>query len=65
METYCTAGQVADDKLAYICVSRWIPNATNTSSEYVIGIDFLLQLRLQEQASILRYMYIACHFGHI
>jgi hypothetical protein len=31
-----------------ICVSRWIPKATKTHPEYVIGIDFLLQQWLQQ-----------------
>jgi hypothetical protein len=37
-----------------------IPKATNTNLQYVILIDSLLQQRLQESASILRYTYIAC-----
>jgi len=31
-----------------------------TQSEYVIFIVFVLQQRLHERASLLRYMYIAC-----
>ena len=38
----------------------WIPNATYTHSEDVIINYFLLQQRLEERASLLRYMYIAC-----
>jgi len=34
-----------------------IPKATDTYSEYVIIIGFLLQQLLQESASMLRYMY--------
>jgi hypothetical protein len=37
-----------------------IPNATNTHSEYVILVAFLLQQGLQERASMSRYTYIAC-----
>jgi len=38
----------------------WIPKATNTHSGCVILIAFPLQQWLQERASMLRYMYIAC-----
>jgi hypothetical protein len=38
----------------------WIPKTTNTHSEYVIIIDFLLQKWLQERASMLRYTYFTC-----
>ena len=50
-------------------ITRWKPNATNTHSEYVILIAFLLQQWLHEHASMLRYTYIAClvmsnlHYG--
>ena len=52
-------------------ISRWIPKATNTHSEYVIITAFLLQQWLQKRASMLGYIYIACfvlpsflfHFG--
>jgi hypothetical protein len=37
----------------------WIPNATNTHSEYVILIAFPWQQRLRERGSMLRYTYIA------
>ena len=40
-------------------ISRWIPMATNTLSEYVIFIAFLLQQWLNERASMLRYTYSA------
>jgi len=39
-------------------IARRIPNATNTSSEYVIVIVFALQPRMQEGATMLRYTYI-------
>jgi len=38
----------------------WISKATNTHSENVILIDFLLQPWLHERASMLRHTYIAC-----
>ena len=37
-----------------------IPEATDTHSEYVILITFLLQRQLHERASMLCYTYIAC-----
>jgi len=40
-------------------IARWIPKATNTSSEYVIVIAIPQQQWLSERASTLRYMYIA------
>jgi len=39
--------------------ARWIPKATNTFSEYVIFIAFLLQQSLHERVSVLRYAYTA------
>jgi len=39
--------------------ARWIPKATNTFSEYVIFIAFLLQQLLHERVSMLRYAYTA------
>jgi hypothetical protein len=41
-------------------IACWIPKATNTHSECVILIVFLLQQWLYECASVLHYMYIAC-----
>jgi hypothetical protein len=41
-------------------IEFWIPNATNTNSDYVILIDYPLQQWLHERASILRHAYIAC-----
>jgi hypothetical protein len=38
----------------------WMPEATDTNSEYVILIPFPQQQWLQERASMLRYTYIAC-----
>jgi hypothetical protein len=41
-------------------VACWIPEATDTHSEYVIITAFPLQQWLQERASMLRHTYIAC-----
>jgi hypothetical protein len=40
-------------------IAFWIPKATNTPSEYVILITFLLQQWLHERAAMLHYTYIA------
>jgi hypothetical protein len=40
-------------------IARWITEATNTLSEYVIFIAFPLQQCLEENASKLRYTHIA------
>jgi hypothetical protein len=40
-------------------ISRWVPKATNTHSEYVIFIAFPLQQWLHECASVLPYTHIA------
>ena len=42
------------------CIACCIPKATNTISEYVTSIAFLLQQWLHERASFLRYRYNAC-----
>jgi hypothetical protein len=41
-------------------IACWIPNATKTHSECIILTAFPLQQWLRENASILRYTYIAC-----
>jgi hypothetical protein len=41
-------------------IARWVPKSTNLHSQYVIFIDFTLQQRLHERASIFRYTYIVC-----
>jgi len=38
----------------HICITCWIPKATNTHSKYVILITFPLQQYLRESVSILR-----------
>jgi hypothetical protein len=43
-----------------IRVACWIPKATNTHSQYVILMAFLLQQWLHTLTSVLHYMYIAC-----
>ena len=40
-----------------MCIVCWIPKATNTHSQYEKRIAFLLQQRLNERASMLRYTY--------
>jgi hypothetical protein len=40
-------------------ISCRMPRATNTHSEYIILIDFLLKQWLHERISALRYRYIA------
>ena len=41
-------------------ISRWIPEATNTYSEYVTRIAFPQQQWLQERPSMLPYTYFVC-----
>ena len=43
-------------------IACWVPNATNTHSEYVTLIALPLQQCLHERASVLCYTYIACLF---
>ena len=43
-----------------IRVACWIPNATNTHSEYLILIAFPLQQWLHERPSVSCYTYVAC-----
>jgi hypothetical protein len=44
----------------YLRISRWIREATNSHSEYVVLIAFTLQLWLHESVLMLHYTYIAC-----
>ena len=48
-------------KIWCVRVACWIPKATNTHSEYVIVIAFLLQQWLHERASMLRCTCIDCY----
>jgi len=50
-------GKARQDTDSFAC---WILKATNTHSQYVILIAFLLQQLLHERASLLSYTYIAC-----
>jgi hypothetical protein len=59
VEKYCRAGQATDDNMLIACS---IPKATDTHSECVILISFLLQQRLHEPALMSRYTYIARRF---
>jgi len=44
-----------------MCIAYWMPTMpTNTHSEYIILIDFLLQQWLHKHFPVLHYMYIAC-----
>jgi len=43
-----------------MCIARKVPKATNVHSKYFVLIDYPLQQRLQECASALHYMYVAC-----
>ena len=59
MEKHGTASQATDDNITRrMGIVAWLPKATNTHSEYVILVAFLLQQWLW--ASLLRYTYIAC-----
>ena len=61
MEKYCPTRQVTDDNIIRrMRIACWIPNVTNTHSEYVVLISFPLQQWLHERTSVLRYTYIAC-----
>jgi len=43
-----------------MCITCWIPKATNTCSEYVILIAFPLPHWLYERVSLLHYTYSVC-----
>jgi len=65
-----TVYEIMWENIAVLCMPQmtiwrmltpcWIPKSTNTHSEYVIHIVFLLQQWLHECAVMLRYTYIAC-----
>jgi len=44
-------------------IAFWKPKATNTHSEYVLIIAFILQQWLHERASLLRYTFIQVSLG--
>ena len=55
------ARQATDDNIIRLMrFACWITKATDTNSEHVILIAFLLQQWLRERASTLRYSYIVC-----
>jgi hypothetical protein len=62
VEKYGTAREATDDnvirRMHFACQTI---KATDTHSEYLILIAFPRQQRLRERASLLSYMYIACH----
>ena len=62
MEKYCRRGR-PQMTLWRMRVACWTPKSTNTHSDYVILIAFLLQQLLHERASILRYTYhfVSCY----
>jgi hypothetical protein len=61
VEKYCRAGQATDDNITRCMHSACrISKATNTHSQQVILLAFLLQQFLHERASTLRYTYTAC-----
>jgi hypothetical protein len=61
VEKYCQARQATDENIKWqMHIACLITKATNTHLEYVILIAFLLQQWLQEHASVLCCMYIAC-----
>ena len=60
MEKYCRVRLATDENIIWrMRVACWIPEATNTHSEYVNPIALPLQQWLHERPLMLRYMYIA------
>jgi hypothetical protein len=61
VEKYGRAGKATEDNImGRMRFAGWIPEATNTHSEYAILIAFARQHWLQERAYVLRYTCIAC-----
>jgi hypothetical protein len=56
---YGRAREATDDNIRRMRFAFWIPEATDTHSEWVILIAFPHQQRLHALASVLRYTYIA------
>jgi len=48
-----------------MCISRWVPKATHTQSEYAILIAFVLQQWLHERASVLCHSTLHVLFKNI
>jgi hypothetical protein len=56
MAKYGTAGQTTEDNIRWLMrIECWITKTTNTQTQYLKPIAFLLQQWLQERASMLRY----------
>jgi hypothetical protein len=65
VEKYGWAREATDDnKIRRMRFARWITDATNTHSEYVILIAFPRQQVFRESASLLRHTYIASVVNH-
>ena len=66
MKKFVGVRQITDDnitlRMRFAC---WISKATDTHSEYVILIAFVLQQWLHERISVLGYMHSACLVGLI
>jgi len=62
VENSCRPGQDTDNNIiGSMRISRWVPKATNTHSQYVTRIAFPPQKWLHEGASVLRlYIYCPC-----
>ena len=56
---YVTGQATYDSIMRRMRFARWITNATNTHSEYVILIAFSRQQWLRERVIVLRYTHIA------
>ena len=62
MEKYSTARQATDENIIQrMRFEYWITKTTDTHSEYVILTAFPRRQCLRERASVLCYMYTACH----
>jgi len=47
-----------------MCISCWLPKATDKLSEDILLLAFPQQNWLHERSSVLRYTYCACHVLH-
>jgi len=64
VEKYVRSWQITDNTSTTwrMRITCWVRNATNTHSEHVLIIVFLLTEWLHERALMLRYTYITCFF---
>ena len=64
LKKYDRAGQATGDNIiCCMCNACWINKATNTHSEYIILIAFLLQKWLSEGLNITLYLHgLSCYF---